>query len=135
MLPGNLQYWHICKMKETNGYVRKGTISLNINEPIHFAGPSPGKQSIIDEEEKKEQPKTSQQDKILVANQDESRVAAKQSPPIQRPIEEQTKEPESSQIFQPTGGATMGTKPVDAAPTAQQSTDTNQATLLAVQQQ
>ena len=41
MLPGNLQYWQPCKCKQKLFGEIKGTIGYNINEPIHFAGPSP----------------------------------------------------------------------------------------------
>ena len=72
MLPGNLQYWKPCKWEklkedfdvmysfdlsfdELSGEY-KGTIDNDINEPIHFCGPSPGDESAITEEEKKEEP-------------------------------------------------------------------------------
>ena len=49
---------------------------MNINEPIHFAGPSPGDQSANVEEEKKEYAETSQTDQPLVANQGDPLGAA-----------------------------------------------------------
>ena len=60
---------------------------------------------------------------------------------VQRPIEEETKEPEPSQTVQPTVGAATSAPSVDALPrvnqqhveTVQLSADVNQATLLAFQ--
>ena len=50
MLPGNMQYWQPCK-RVFNGQERIGSKDIQIDEPIHFFGPTPGAQS---EEEKKE---------------------------------------------------------------------------------
>ena len=136
MLPGNLQYWQPC------GY---GAIKFMINEPIHFAGPSPGDQSTIAEEVKMEYPKTSQSDQPQMTDQDDPYGAAQQSPPeeitpqVQRPINEETKEPEPSQIVQPDVGASMsdrsGYTPLRVKQqqneTVQQSADANQFSLQA----
>ena len=77
MLPGNLQYWQPCK-EPGNGFSgeRKGTIGYNINEPIHFAGPSPGEQSASIEEDKMEYAETSQTDQPPVTDQDDPNGAA-----------------------------------------------------------
>ena len=147
MLPGNLQYWQPCKW-DTKGEFGElsGTINLKINEPIHFSGPSPGYQSTITEEEKKEQPKTSEPDQHLVTDHDDPHGAAQQSPPedinqVQRPINEETKELEPTQTVEPVGSAAMSDPSVAAHPrvnqqpieSAQQSVDANQATLQAFQ--
>ena len=95
---------------------------MDIIEPIHFFGPSPGDQSAIAEMEKKEQPETSQPDLIPETDQDDPHGAAQQRPPeetnlttpIQRPLEEEVKRPEPPQ-------------------TLQQLPDPNHAILLAVQ--
>ena len=59
MLPGNLQYWEPSKFSYKIGTdsigIDMGTKVMDINEPIHFCGPSPGEQSAIAEEEKKEE--------------------------------------------------------------------------------
>ena len=68
MLPGNLQYWQPCKWPGIGYGEYKGTIDYNINEPIHFAGPSPGDQSAIAEEEKKEQVENSQTQQPLMTD-------------------------------------------------------------------
>ena len=62
--------------------------------------------------------------------------------PVQRPIEEEKKEPEPSQTIQPASGYAMSVLSIDAPlrvkhqpiETVQQSADTNQATLQAIQQ-
>ena len=59
MLPGNLQYWQPCKFQVVDGPEIIGTKFMKIDEPIHFGGPSPGDQSTIAKEEKKEYPLTS----------------------------------------------------------------------------
>ena len=43
MLPGNLQYWKPCKwiVNDYKNSERKGTKAMDINEPMHFCGPSP----------------------------------------------------------------------------------------------
>ena len=87
MLPGNLQYWQPCKC-EFDGREMQGTIAYNINEPIHLSGPSPGDQSAIIEEEKKEYAET---DRPQI-DQDDPMGAAQQSspeettPPVQKAI-------------------------------------------------
>ena len=129
MLPGNLQYWQPCKfLLHSNGIEYNGTIINNIHEPIHFTGPSPGDQSAIAEEEKKDKVKTSEPEQLQVTNQDDPRGAAQQSPseetnlitPVLRPIEEEKKEPEPSQTSKPAGGAAMNATSVDAAPRVNQ---------------
>ena len=121
MLPGNLQYWQPCRWGlEDDRHEQKGTKDIQIIEPIHFSGPSPGYQSAIAEEEKKEQSQTSQSDRPQVADNDDPNGAAQQSTPdlittpVQRPIKEEVKEPEPPQQVQ-------------------QSVDPNQATLQAFQ--
>ena len=120
---------------------------MSIIEPIHFAGPSPGDQSAIVEEEKKEQAKTSKPEQLTVTNQDDSYGAAQQSSPdeintqVQRPIKEETKAPEPSQTIKPTREAIKSAPSINAPPkvnqqpiaSVQQSADPNQATLLAFQ--
>ena len=123
MLPGNLQYWEPCKWY-VGGNVRDfmGTIRYNISEPIHFFGPSPGYQSAIAEEDKKEQPHTFPSDQPLVTVQEDPKGAAQQRPseeimiPVQKPIKEETKQTEPSQIVEPTGGAAMSAPSIDAPP-------------------
>ena len=74
-----------------------GTKVIDVIEPIHFSGPSPGDNSAIAEEEKKEWPKTSPSDQPSVTDQDEPHGAAQQRPsemikiPVQRPSEEEKK--------------------------------------------
>ena len=125
MLPGNLQYWQSCKFR--------------INEPIHFGGPSPGDQSAITQEEKKEEAETSKQEKHPVTNQDDPLSPAQQLPTkeittsVQKVNKEKIKKPEPSQIVEYTEGATMSIPSIDAQPgvnqqpieTAQQTADPN----------
>ena len=116
MLPGNLQYWQPCKYQSYE-FEYKGTIGYNINEPIHFSGPSPGDQSAIAEEEEK-QPETLPLDQTPVFDQDDPLGAAQQrnpeetniTTPVQRPIQEEVKEPE------PTKGAVTSALSEDAPP-------------------
>ena len=116
-----------------------------ITEPIHFFGPSPGDQSaIIAEEEKKEEPETSQPDKTIVTDYDDPLGPARQSitKETTAPAHKVIKEPEPTQTVESAGRTTMGAPSVDAPPkvsqqpieTAQRLADANQATLLAVQQ-
>ena len=119
----------------------KGTIAYNINEPIHLAGPSPGDQSTIPEEEKKEYAETAQTDQPQVIDRDDPLGAAQQSspdeitPPVQKAIYEETKGPKPSQTAEPTGGAATSAPSVDAPLRVKQqpfeSADANQATLQA----
>ena len=116
---------------------------MDVIEPIHFAGPSPGEQSASIEEEMKEQAETSQIDQPPATDQDDPNCAAQQSSPdeittpIKRPTIEEKKEPEPSQTVEPSGGAAMSAPSVDAPPrvnqqtivSVQQSADVNQATL------
>ena len=126
MLPGNLQYWQPCKWTNERRYEKKGTIGYNINEPIHFCGPSPGDQSAIAEEEKKEQPMTSVLNQPPETDQDDPHGAAQQRPPddmtpqVPRPIKEETKDPEPPQTVMPAGGAAMSAPSVDAPPRVDQ---------------
>ena len=102
MLPGNLQYWQPCKWPGIGYGEYKGTIDYNINEPIHFAGPSPGDQTVIAEEEKKEQAAAQQSSPEEI------------TPPVKRPTIEEMKEPEPSQTIEPAGVIAMGALYVDA---------------------
>ena len=59
----------------------RGTKVMDITEPIHFSGPSPGDLSNMPEEEKKkEQPMTSETNQPPVTDQDDPRGAAQQRP-------------------------------------------------------
>ena len=143
MLPGNLQYWQLCRWYNDSGYEMKGTIVYNINEPIHFAGPSPADQSAKIEEEKNEQAKTSQTDQPPAIDQGDPLGATQHSSPyeittpVKRSTIEETKQPEPSQTVEPAKGAAMSAPSVDAPPrvsqqpiaSAQHSADVNQATL------
>ena len=149
MLPGNLQYWQPCKWLYSfgNNYVMKGTKLIDITEPIHFFGPSPGEQYASIEEEKKEQAETLQTDQPPATDQDDPHGPAQQSSPdqitplVKRPTIEETKEPEPSQTVEPAGGTAMSSPSVNAPPrvsqqpiaSVQQSVDVNQATLQAFQ--
>ena len=134
MLPGNLQYWQPCKWFDEYKNVRKGSIAYNINEPIHFSGPSPGDNSTIAiEEENKEQPKISQPDHPQVTDQEDPKGVAQQR--TSETEKEETKEPRL------TGESVTIAASVDAPPrveqqpiqTVQQSEDVIQATLHAFQ--
>ena len=139
MLPGNLQYWQPCRWHfEFLNLSYIGTKDIKIIEPIHFSGPSPGDNSAMIEEDKKEKPINSQPDQHLVADQDDPKSAAQQKPleminAVQRPIEEEKKQPEPHQTVQSAGGANMSTPSVNAHPrvnqqpidTAQQPADPN----------
>ena len=56
---------------------------MDVIEPIHFAGPSPGDQSAIAEEEKKEMAETAQTNQSLVIDQDDPLRAAQQKSPYE----------------------------------------------------
>ena len=72
---------------------------MKIVEPIHFAGPSPGDQSGKSE-------KKNIRSSPPVTDQDDPLGAAQQAPPeeikapVQRPIEEEVKEPEPPQTVE-----------------------------------
>ena len=76
MLPGNMQYW-----RPENG---RGVKELDVDEPVHFAGPSPETQldSATDhpetqqEEENKGEFETYQPNRPLVVDQDDPLGAA-----------------------------------------------------------
>lgn len=81
-------------------------------------------------------------------NHNDPNGAAQQTPPeeiaprVHKVIEEEVKKPEPPQTVHPTGGAAMSATSVDTPPrvnqqpivTVQQSADTNQTTLLTVEQ-
>ena len=133
MLPGNMQYWR----PENN----RGVKEIDVDEPVHFAGPPPETQlnSATDypstqqeEVKKREQPHIPQPD---------PQGAAQQTSQVMKPIDEETKEPEPSQTVKPAGRSAMdfisadGLSKVKKQPIepVQQSADLNQATLLAFQ--
>ena len=121
MLPGNFQYWQPSKRASNLGVESFGTIRNKIIEPIHFSGPSPGDQSAIAKEEKKEEPETSQPDQPPVIDKDDPLGPAQQSPteettPAQKVIKEEIKAPEPSQTVEPAAGAAMSAPSVDASP-------------------
>ena len=61
-----------------------------------------------------------------MTDQDDPHGAAQQLPPkeptpqVQRPIKEETKEPESSQLVEPAGGAAISAPSVNAPPKVNQ---------------
>ena len=120
MLPGNLQYWQPCKWTDEDDDEFKGTIGCNINEPIHFSGPSPGDQSAIDEEVKKEYPMSPEPDQDDPHGAAQQRPHDEMTPQVKRPIKEETKDPEPPQTVEPTGGAAMNVSSDDAPPRVDQ---------------
>ena len=148
MLPGNLQYWKPCRwVYEDFNVTFKGTEDIEIDEPIHFAGPSPGEKSKIAKEKKMEITTTSEPvQQPPMNNEDDPQGAAQQTPPqeitplVQRPIKEDTKEPEPPVTVEHTDGAAVNAPSLDAPPrvmqqpidSVQQSASPSQATLYAV---
>lgn len=97
MLPGNIQYWRL------EG--AKGAKELDVDEPIHFAGPPPetqlnsstahSKTQQIEEEKKEEEPQITQPVKPLKQAKDYPFGPARHSPseetkmpsnPVSKPI-------------------------------------------------
>ena len=99
MLEDRLEdHWSPCKWQTQSGKEVKGRIingdrgDDKAKEPIHFLGPSPFDDSAIaDEEEKKEQPETSQPDQHALTDHDDPNGAAQQKP------NEETNRPEPPQ--------------------------------------
>ena len=98
MLPGNMQYWR----PENN----RGAKEIDVDEPVHFAGPPPETQlnSATDSPSTKQEEKKGEKPYIT---QPDPQGAAQQTSQIIKPIEEEKKEPEPFQTVKPAKSAAM----------------------------